>query len=308
MELRQDTQEESISPSPAIVESSAQPVTTETPPVEQIVKELSNRNKDIRAGAEKQLAALGPESTDELLRVLEIEGQKYRRHRRNTRKGLYIGGGILVLYLSGGIILGLTTGHWDMMTNLGSFGVFGGAGAAAALTPQHKSIVKVISELDDMRSVGWLADTLDTQDKEIMTTAEDTLTRLLPQLQREDAAYLDNERRRMLDRKLVKTDRADFALAILLTYERLGDSRSLASVEIVESGRAVLKQSEIVHAAQAAAAALRVRQALEHEVQTLLRPSSTPVEEAEILLRPAGGATHEPESALLRPAMTDTDD
>jgi len=303
MELRQ--QEEESVPALRLTESSTvAPV--EGPSIEQIVKQLSSRNKIVRAEAETQLAELGPAHADELLRVLETEGKKYRKHKCGRRKRFYAFGIFVLLYICLGLYLGFSSRNWNLFSNIGSFGgSFAGLGAAAALAPQHKSLLKVIAELEDKRSVGWLVDTLDTQDKEIKRTTEDALIKLLPRLTFQDSTVLDPERRRMLDRRLIKTDRPEFAAAILAAYETLGDSHSLESVETVELGRSHLKLSVLRETATAVAASIRERIPAELAAQSLLRATSSPSEPTETLLRPAQGSGNDDETLLLRPSTTE---
>jgi hypothetical protein len=202
------------------------------------------------------------------------------------------------------VYLGLSTGHWNLFSNIGSFGgSFAGLGAAAALAPQYKSLLKTITELEDKRSVGWLVDVLDSQDKDFRITVEDTLIKLLPRLTYGESMLLDPERRRLLDRKMIKTNRPEFASAILSAYQALGDSHSLDSLETVASGKATVRQTEIRDAAGVAAAAILERMPTELAAQTLLRATVPPSEPTETLLRPAEGSASESPALLLRPAQ-----
>lgn len=282
------------------------PVVALARPVADIVKDLANKDKTVRGAAESELTALGSSAGEDLLKALEKEGARFRKQRRQRRTCTFVGLSVLALYVSVGVVIGLSFGKWDLLSNLGSMGgLFGVLGAAVAMSPQHKSIVTIMASLDDVRSMGWLADALNSQDKTVQASAETALIRLLPRLDPFDGKLLDEEARRALDRKLIKTDSADLVQAILKAYGAIGDEHSLDAVVAVQEGRAAFTfVSTVADAARETADAIRVRAERDHQAQVLLRPAESG-HESENLLRASEGAGSSDDSVLLRPADTE---
>lgn len=287
-------QEAELQPIPV----SLQAVSTRT--VEEIVRDLASRDKAVRTAAESELGSLGPTATEPLLHALEEEGLKYRKQRRARKRFTAVALTFVGLYLVIGISAGISTGQWDMLSQLGSMaGLFGGIGAVAAMSPQHKSIVSLMANLDDARSIGWLADSLNSDDVTVRSSASKALIRLLPRLTPANASLLDDESRRSLDRTVVKSDDSGLVLAILNAFEVVGDGRSLEAVAAVEQERAVTKQPAIVEAAMRAGDAIRARIEKEHQAHVLLRAIDAG-DQADTLLRPAEDAGSNDPTNLLR--------
>jgi hypothetical protein len=268
--------------------------------VSEILKDLVSRDRSVRAAADTELASLGPASAEELLAALEKEGRKHRKRQRIAKRSMYGFLAFILVYLTFGFALGLTTGKWEVLSNFGSLcGTFGVLGTAAAISPQFKSIATVMANLDDVRSVGWLVDAMATQDKQVKASAETALVRLLPRLGGPDYALLDNEQRRKLDGQLVKSSNRELVVAILKAYEAVGDSASLDPIRVLEQGHVACSFDPYVRRiAMQAEDAIRARAEKEHQARTLLRASAGSGED--LLLRAAAGSATD-EETLLRP-------
>jgi hypothetical protein len=231
---------------------------------------------------------------DELLAVLAKEATAGRRRR-------YLGVGVIVGYIA--LIVGLVlSGHVEQMATF--TGLMGTIGLFFAASQTQKNAAHVLSEHDDLRVVGPLAEAIEYDDKDTAAGAEVGLVRLLPRLQASDHALLTHEQRRALDRALTKKVRLDLKLAILAAYEQIGDPLSVPVVERVAAGlpKGIRDPNVERRAAEALpgvrAAAERVRAS-----QTLLRPvESVPTD---TLLRPAESAPTAPLETPLRPAATE---
>lgn len=269
-------------------------------PVSEILKDLGSQDRKARAAAETELARLGPASSDELLAALEEEGRKNRQRQRIAKRTMYGFVTFFLLYLTVGIVIGLSAGSWEILKHFGSLcGMFGALGAATAISPQFKSIATVMATLDDVRSVGWLVDAMSTQDKQVQVSAESALVRLLPKLGGTDHDLLDDEQRRKLDRLLLKSANRDLATAILGAYEKIGDSKSLDSVRQYAQGHGASPFDPYMRrVAMQVEDAIRARAEKEHQARTLLRAAAD--SNGDVLLRPAAGTTTD-EEALLRP-------
>jgi hypothetical protein len=275
-------------------------------PVDQIVRDLGSRDKEVRGAAQTELAALGPDAAEPLLHALETEGAKYRKQRRVYRIAGYTIAGSVLTHVTLGMVQGLTTGSRDLLSNFASFsGLFGLLGAAAAMSPRHKSVVSLMANLDDVRSIGWLADALLSDDKLVRANAGWALVRLLPRLTIVDAALLDADSRRSLDRALQKSNNSDLVLAILGAYAVLGHSDSLDAVIAVELERAVVKLPAVVDRAHETADAIRAREEREREAHLLLRAVESG-DDSGMLLRPSGGEGGRDPALLLRPAGSES--
>lgn len=270
-------------------------------PVSEILKDLGSSRRPIRAAAEAEMARLGPESSEELLAALEDEGHKHRKRQRIVKRSMVGFVTFILLYLTFGLVLGLTTGKWDVLSNFGSLcGTFGALGAAAAISPQFRSLATAMSTLDDVRSVGWLVDAMTSQDKQLQASAESALVRLLPKLTAADRNLLDDEQRRRLDKQLQKSRSRDFAVAILEAYEKVGDSQSLGAIgHFAEGHGASPFDPHVRRVAMRAEDAIRVRAETERQARTLLRATVDTGED--VLLRPAAGSSAV-EDTLLRAA------
>jgi hypothetical protein len=191
------------------------------------------------------------------------------------------------------------------------------------ILPSRKQLRKstgIMSDLDDVRLVGPLAEMLKIEDRHVRVRAGAALTQLLPRLQASDADLLNAAQRTLLCRVLAyplndlfRSDlvvlltrqtkpMADLQVAILKAFEQVGDGKALPVVERMAVGPAqTADQQRVKAAAVECLPFLQARAIREQAHQTLLRASSASEPNPDILLRPAGTATTTEAQELLRP-------
>jgi hypothetical protein len=179
---------------------------------------------------------------------------------------------------------------------------------------------RLLAELDDVRLIGPLTDTLKVEDRRVQARAGDALTRLLPLLKASDRDLLNVGQRAILCRVLAKplndlfrsdlvmlltrqTHRmAELQAAILKAFEQVGDGKALPIVERLATGEAkTADQQRVQAAASECLPYLQTRAAQERAHQTLLRPSGIAETATDTLLRPAGASEAADAEQLLRP-------
>lgn len=168
-----------------------------------------------------------------------------------------------------------------------------------------------LTNVDDVRAVGALAEALDISDKGIRDRAKAALTLLLPRLQSSDAYLLNEVQRNSLYQHL-KIEKAlttpDFMVALLAALEKVGDAGALPAVQALAACTVTTANGKRVQAAAAKCLpALRLRIRTQETSSTLLRASSAADTADASLLRPAHGGTANAPEELLRAANSDSE-
>jgi hypothetical protein len=268
---------------------------------------LSSGRRQVIAEAERPLERMGSEEADHLLAVLKEEARRRRRMRVLVKCsfGAYIGYiGILILSMLFGI---RDRGHYldDIFWVIILFSMVVGAASKV-----QKEAATRLAELDDIRAVGLLAETLETGDRALQAIVPGALIRLLPRLQASDAYLLDAKQRKILNRALKQARsgrNAELAEAILKAYEQVGDESSLAEVKALADlpPQRSVKIQRIADAARACLPYLVRRIEQERAAQSLLRAASAPTALPDTLLRAASGVRADAPEELLRAAAPD---
>lgn len=238
-------------------------------------------------------------SPDELLALLQKESE----NRRNRRRGITWGFGVMAALLLGlvGTYTALSIYHGDwgrhvsLIKDLGPFGSFAAfAGIAFAATQAHKQALQSAATFNDVRFVGPLAEALWLDDSGIRAVAEGALISLLPQMSPEDGRTLTPDERGALYRALASKN-VELVKAALVALEQIGDGSALARVEKLAERNNALRDDAL-----RLIPVLQSRAENERAAQVLLRPTST--EEEPTLLRPAAPTGAEDPALLLRSA------
>lgn len=163
-----------------------------------------------------------------------------------------------------------------------------------------------IGQIDDMRAVGILAETLriGKRHKDIQHGVKISLTRLLPQLKASDAHFLNGEQRTCLYRQLKAGNiakEADFLVAILTALEQVGDAQAIPYVEALV--KSAPSNSPVAEAARNCLPYLQQNAHQQSNAETLLRAASNDV--TDTLLRPVNGTVETAPEQLLRAADRD---
>ena len=177
-------------------------------------------------------------------------------------------------------------------------------------TQRYYVIINALSQLDDVRAVGPLAEALSIPDLNVRTAVARALMRLSPLLQTTDAEWIDASQRAALHRVLKSSNpekETEFILVILQALTTIEDISALPTLEALARRDAVTADERRVQeaAAQCVATLEAVRDRLLIPM-TLLRASEA-VAAPEQLLRAAQGGVETPPQQLLR-ASTNQDE
>lgn len=166
---------------------------------------------------------------------------------------------------------------------------------------QRGRVVKNAANAADVTMIGGFIACL-RDDAEIRAIAEQTLQRLLPQVQASDKQYVSDVEMAILLKQL---DGKNFSLviAILKALEQIGDARAIPKVErIVDAPFSPQYPTRVVEAAQECLPFLQQRAEQSRQASTLLRASEV-ISTPETLLRPAKEGASVQTEQLLRPHL-----
>ncbi|HLK60468.1 MAG TPA: hypothetical protein VKU00_28155 [Chthonomonadaceae bacterium] len=165
---------------------------------------------------------------------------------------------------------------------------------------------QMLAGLDDVRSVGPLAEALEFVDLWQLSgtdrIATEALCRLLPRLGPEDGNLLNTRQRDCLYHvlKLPMATQPQLILAILRTLTRIGDTRAMPAIaRLADIQPMTLVGKQIVEAARESLATLQARLETERAPKILLRASDGETR-SELLLHPVENPETNP-TELLRP-------
>lgn len=266
------------------------------PDVKELIKKLSVRDKEEARIAALKIQALGREAMQELLEAIGEE-EKKRRKRRVAL--LWAGGAYATLMLA----IAVATRNWGMIGSIGSCSsIFV---AAYAVSKHQANLARQLTHFNDVQVVGWLAEALEYNHKEVQEQAAEALVRLLPQMKASDSDLLNEKQRQCLYRVLHKAKkRPRLASAILKAFEQVGDAAAYPHVqELLDDP--TNEPFAFYETAQECLPCLKERVDQEQYRQTLLRAAENTISSPETLLRPATSSLPEiaPEQ-LLRPGLT----
>ena len=183
---------------------------------------------------------------------------------------------------------------------IGGIGIF-----RAAVGPRRRRLAECITDIDDLNALPALIELLEFTGPAVQKAILPPITHLLLRLRASDAYLLGFLHRSALARVL-STPRmrklpAAFFVAVLQSFEQIGDSQALPAVSWLAQGKgAAGDHSEIQASAQACLACLQAQLSRHQAPYLLLRPSSL-AEAPHTLLRPVATAPDAAPHELLRP-------
>lgn len=270
--------------------------------LKRLLKELGHKETDNRDRAYKEIAArlaADPQALNVLLPVMERELTRVRRL-------IYLVWSCVVVYIVF-ILLDAIHHRWGrVVRDCGRICMFYLALAMPmSKSPRLKSLLSIVSNLDDKRLVGPLLQA--QRYHEVRSAIQTALLHLLPQLQHTDAFLLKDAERTLLYQSLNSTN-PEYVLTVLKALEQVGDSKALPYVEkLVYPADKQDKQNKrneaVVQAAQECLVFLQQRIERQQISQSLLRPSDKATAVPDTLLRSAS-ATQDTEPAQLLRAGT----
>jgi HEAT repeat protein len=267
----------------------------------QFITQLGSRDHQQRAAAERKLQEMGADGVELLLAFLKDEKPKVA-----IRRGIVT----FILIFVASLCLSSVTRHWPEWLLVFKSGCTAGVAVGLAhyvsITRTQKRATVALSATDDVRAVGALIDALIYPGKETKRAVTVALTRLLPRLQRSDAALITAAQRKQLNGTLSYIGyapgyagaNADFILALLTALGQIGDVSALPGVKKLAAGGGIARREARVREAATRCLPFLVEQSAECNSQTLLRASTSGAVTGGILLRPATGVAGEPYQLL----------
>jgi hypothetical protein len=262
--------------------------------VEDIVKQLSSRKQAERDAAENKIRQLGSAAVQDLLSILVRE-----RAARSRKRKLW--GAVIICYVVLLLASAILSRNFSMLGSVGS--MTGLIVALFAATQTQRNVARLLTEIEDLRVVGALAEALEFQDQKVGELAESSLISLLPRLKASDAGLLDAQQRNCLHRALSRKN-SNLVVAILQSLEQIGDAEAVPYVQKLADGHGLAARDvQIRTAAQHCLPYLQQLAEEQRVRQTLLRASDVtevPIAAPDTLLRPAAGVTVADPQELLR--------
>ncbi len=266
-----------------------------------LLSDLESGNIERACTAQEALNRIGPNAVGPLLALLSEERKRKNRNRPIVRVLFLVLGALyllLCLYWASPIMWSLIPVQAVVMVWIARL---------LASSRLQNGATHALALLDDIHAIGPLAEALEFRDlyaySGTASMAEKALTRLLPRLQTEDAAMLDEEQRSCLWRILANNpypEHKDLTVAILRALERIGDDEALPTVQFLAN---LTPRNEIereIHiAARECLPLLQARVAGRTDPHLLLRATTSDAGHA--LLRSAGGTDRSEADVLLRP-------
>ena len=156
------------------------------------------------------------------------------QNRPSMRKGIYQALGFILLPVcTFGILSGIGTGQWVMVLVMSAIAAMGIGCWKSVLTDDVKTAGSRLSESDDIRVVGPLADMLSWPDPRYWEIAAKGLERLLPRLKASDSHILAESQRKAIYEKMTMRNAARhdrFLISVLRALEQIGDETAIPHV------------------------------------------------------------------------------
>jgi hypothetical protein len=232
---------------------------------------------------EQRLNEMGPKGAELLLQFLKDESKNLEKKRRAVI-GIVYGGVSLATVIGVALVL---THHPAALAGLAGFS--GLAGLSGLIKPSHQyyRIINTLSQLDDVRAVGPLAEALSIPDVNSRVPLFRALLKLLPRLEPRDAEML-NEQQRLALRKILNAWDPETESAIMLVLIKalttIQDVPSLPTMEaLAKRSPRTANRRMVVEAAASSAAILREAKLRMETPQTLLRASTESTAPAQLL-------------------------
>jgi hypothetical protein len=112
-----------------------------------------------------------------------------------------------------------------------------------AASRKQQAIAMAITQFDDVRAVGPLAEALEFPHEAVVPVAEKALIRLLPRLKASDVSLLNSAQRACLNLAL-RGGNTELTLAILKAWEQVGDADAISAVQQLAEGRTPDRRAE----------------------------------------------------------------
>lgn len=270
-----------------------------TPDELKIRSALGGRQIGERLAVEQQLNHMGPAGAELLLEFLKDEAA-IRTRKKRAVLGVVYGG--LATATGLGIALVLTH-HPAALVGLSGFSGLAGLAGTMAPSQQYNRIINALSQLDDIRAVGPLAEALSIPDANSRVAVARALSRLLPRLKQQDQELLNEVQRSALRKFLGERDperEAGLILALVYALTTILDVSALPTMETMAMrAKRTTDDGHVVEALTNSIEVLRETKRRMETPHTLLRASTEPTT-TEQLLRAVQTVSDVPAEQLLR--------
>ncbi len=258
------------------------------------------------------------ETIDVILKRYHAQMKRYEK-RSNATKRLSIFGGMIITIINAILIMtvaskGLSPPLPYIYAVLSIYvGIFFTMSLSLLHTDHQRRLLQTgLSKRDDVRVIGPLIDLFDSADTRTRQAVQNSLIRLLPQLDAVSAQELSKSQKEQLYSLLQVggNERIELQLAVLKAIRYIGDRDALHAVTwLAESAPEEGRWGRLRLAAKETLPYLKQRVAQEPNRQSLLRPAKSVLSQtgAELLHPISSSKSHTPEM-LLHSVGSDTPD
>ncbi len=274
---------------------------------QEILAGLTSKHVGYRITTERRLQEMGPRGAEILLDILRRMGQQ-RGHAARLTWVMIAGIGVAMVTF---VAISALSGNAMSLTGL--FGIFGflGLGAFMGPRPGYYQVINALSQLNDCRAVGALADALSIREINSRAAVVRALMQLMPQVTAEDAAALTITQRTALRGLLtgsVPDLEADLMVDLMKTLSKAEDVASLSLIgRIAARHPQTDNEQRVVDAANETSRLLQAAKLRQDDPQWLLRASANAAPPEQLLRATAGVRAEQPEQ-LLRAGTGPTED
>lgn len=265
-----------------------------------LIDQLGSVSLARRLEAVRQLRALGGRAVEPLVSRLTHESRS-RRHNWLRSLGLACAGTVFYIWLAPRLT---NPAFWPLL--LAFLPITLVIMRWNAWSRLQIQAARLLTQIDDVRAVGPLADALESRDLWVVSStralAAEALVRLLPQLTAADGELLNQAQRRSLYHSLEHAGMydADLTRAVIRVIRLIGDETAERPlIRLIENRYFIGRNSELDVEAEEALKAIRARLLQARETEMLLRPAEG-LDVPEQLLRAAEGSTDVRFEQLLR--------
>jgi HEAT repeat protein len=273
--------------------------------VDELIDQLGSINARRRHDAFRALKQVGAGAVDPLVSRLTVECRA-RRHNSAKSFGLIAGAAVFYFWLMPRLT---NPANWLLL--LAFLPVTLIIMRLNAWSRLQIQAARLLSQIDDVRAVGPLADALESRDLWVVsstrTLAAEALIRLLPHVTANDEALLNSSQRECLYRALDHAGLfdADLTSAVIQVMGRIGGESAVRPLQKLIGNRYFVgRHSELQTEAEAALEAIQARVIQTQAPEVLLRAAAQADEPGVLLRAVKPGLIDNPEQ-LLRSAGYD---
>jgi len=243
--------------------------------VDALISQLGSITASRRHDAARALKHFGATAIGPIVHRLTRESQA-RQNNALKSFALFAGGAVFYLWLAPRLV---NPANWPLLIAFLPITLI--IMRLNAWSRLHIEAVRLLSQIDDVRAVGPLADALESRDLWVVsstrTLAAEALVRLLPRVTVDDEALLNSSQRECLYRALDHAGLfdADLSSAVIRVMGRIGDGHAEKPLrKLIQNRYFIGRHSELHIEAETALEAIRQRVAQAQAPEMLLRAAA----------------------------------